>query len=252
MHILATHPDPMSEPSPHSADASRQRVDVNTLTLSQLQKLASKGSRRARAELERRLLASGEPSRPAALPSRPSDLPSRPANLPPPRPAQPASGAAARPRAAARPAPAPMPAPAPGADGAGGDAKDVLVRQLEMIARQERERDSADGAPRMVGMVMIGFAALVLLGGLVTLGYRAGGGLFYIFCALGIAAVGWLLMRCSRWALALHPVLILLALAWAWAAGGAAKSFLAALIQSAPLWLPALWMIAPPVREPLE
>ena len=77
-----------------------------------------------------------------------------------------------------------------------------------------------------------------------------GGGAYYLFCAVGSAAVGWLLMQSSRWAMALHGLLLLLALAWAWRANGGSLAM--AVVQAAPLWIPALWMAVRPVREPLE
>ena len=62
-------------------------------------------------------------------------------------------------------------------------------------------------------------------------------------------AVGWLLMRCKRWAMPVHGVLVLIALGWAWRSQG---SLGVALVQSAALWIPALWMTMRPVREGLD
>ena len=111
-------------------------------------------------------------------------------------------------------------------------------------------RARAGGPPRLVGLVLLAWGALLLLGGLVMLG-RGGVALYYLCCGLGAAAVGALLMRRSRWAMALHGALLLLALGWAWA-GAARHSLLLALIQAAPLLIPAAWMAVRSVREPLE
>ena len=84
------------------------------------------------------------------------------------------------------------------------------------------------------------------LGGLALL--ARGGGAYYLLGGLACAGVGALLMRCSRWALALQALAVLAALAWAWRGG----SVLLAVLQAAPLWLAALWAAVPAVREPLR
>ena len=125
---------------------------------------------------------------------------------------------------------------------------DALADQLQLMAQQDEARERAHGPPRLVGMVLIAWGVLLLFGALVMLG--RGGGAYYLFCAVGSAAVGWLLMQSSRWAMALHGLLLLLALAWAWRANGGSLAM--AVVQAAPLWIPALWMAVRPVREPLE
>ncbi|MFT4195153.1 hypothetical protein, partial [Ottowia sp.] len=146
-------------------------------------------------------------------------------------------------------APQPVPPPATAAAPAPAAAPSHrLADQLELIARQDSQRARQDGPPRLVGMVLIAWGALILLGALVMLAYR--GGPYYLFCALGVAAVGWLLMRRSRWAMALHGALLLVALGWAWRSAGG--SLATALVQAAPLLIPAAWMAVRPVREPLE
>ncbi|MCL1960565.1 MAG: hypothetical protein FWG56_02025, partial [Desulfovibrionaceae bacterium] len=139
--------------------------------------------------------------------------------------------------------------PAAPAAGAPGPS---LVERLELIARQDEQRARAADPPRLVGMMLIAWGVLTLLGALVMLARGGGshGGLYYLFCALGAAAVGWLLMQCSRWAMALHGALLLAALGWAW--HGARGNWLTLLLQAAPLLIPAFWMAAPQVREPLE
>lgn len=124
-----------------------------------------------------------------------------------------------------------------------------MIDQLEMIARHDNERAQQDGPPRLVGMVMIAWAALILFGAMATLLYGRGG-LYYLYCALGCGAVGWLLMQCSRWALWVHGALLLIAAAWAWSS--AKGNSMEAMTQVAFLLIPALWMVAPPVRQPLE
>ena len=89
---------------------------------------------------------------------------------------------------------------------------------------------------------------MMLLGGLIM--PSRGGGLYYLFCGVGSAAVGWLLMQCSRWAMVLHGVLLLAALAWAWQI--AKGSLGLAVVQAAPVWIAALWLAVRAVREPLE
>jgi hypothetical protein len=185
----------MPNASPPSPDRDRPRVDVRSLSLAQLQRLAVHGSQRARTELDRRMNAPSDTAAPDA------DTPHAP-----------------------------------------------LTEQLELVAHQSAEHDPADGVPRLVGMVLIAWGVLLLFGALVML--SRGGGPFYVFFALGIVAVGWLLMRCSRWAIALHGTLLPAVLLWAWLHTHGRLGL--ALFEALPLLISALWMAVPPVREPLE
>ncbi|QTD45837.1 hypothetical protein [Ottowia testudinis] len=226
----------MSAAPPPSA--SKSSVDVRTLSLVQLQMLADRGSRRARAELEGRM--------------RASVLAAQAATAAPARTAPPAADIptlmvradAASPRAV-------PPLPMPMADAAPEPPRtyhDNMAEQLQLMAQQDEARARAHGPPRLVGMVLIGWGVLMLFGALVMLG--RGGALYYLFCGAGSAAVGWLLMQSSRWAMVLHGGLLLVAMGWAWFAGGGSVAM--ALAQAAALWIPALWMLVRPVREPLE
>ena len=216
--------------------ASKSSVDVRTLSVAQLQKLAQRGSRRARAELEGRMRATAPVPAPRTPPSPAANIPTLTvrANA-----------------ASVRPAMPPMPSAGALPIAAADEARprhDALAEQLQLIAQQDKARARADGPPRLVGMVLIGWSVLLMLGGLMML--SRSGGVYYLFSGAGLAAVGWLLMRCSRWALVLHGLVLLLALAWAWRATGGSLAM--ALVQAAPLWIAALWMVVPPVREPLE
>lgn len=229
----------MPPATPSSFGTARARTDVRSLSLAQLQKLAEQGSRRARAELEGRMRAAGNTS----------------STAPPVAQAPAAASAAPAPRAAAVPdmaevraAQARTATPLASLGAAPNASAQNLADQLELMARQDEQRARADGPPRLVGMVLIAWGVLIGLGALVMLAHR--GGPYYLFCALGVAAVGWLLMRRSRWAMALHGALLLVALAWAWRSGGG--SVFMALVQAAPLLIPAAWMAVQPVREPLE
>jgi hypothetical protein len=235
----------MSAAPPSSS--AKNRIDVRTLSLVQLQLLAERGSRRAKAELEGRMRAAavgGQPAPPAPLP--PPAVAPRPPTGPVPTLTERAMSqpvpAAAQPR---------QPAAAATIDGAanpGATPHDALAQQLALIARQDEARARADGPPRLVGVVLIAWGVLLLLGALIMLSHS--GGAYYLVCGLGVAAVGGLLLRCSRWALVLHGALVLLALAWAWQLS--AGSLGMALVQAAPLWIAALWMLARPLREPLQ
>ena len=234
----------MNPPSP----ASKPSVDVRTLSLTQLQKLADRGSRRARAELEGRMRASALAA--AAAPTHaPMTAPPPAVRTPPPVADIPtltvrAEAASAQ---AARALPS-LGTPPDATPDAPRPRHDALADQLQLMAQQDEARERAHGPPRLVGMVLIAWGVLLLFGALVMLG--RGGGAYYLFCAVGSAAVGWLLMQSSRWAMALHGLLLLLALAWAWRANGGSLAM--AVVQAAPLWIPALWMAVRPVREPLE
>lgn len=193
--------------------AARPRADLRTLSAVQLQQLAARGSRSARAELERRM---GGPVPPPAQPA-----------------ATPSSAAAA-----------PLPQPAAAKQ---QPAHQALIEQWELIERQQSAQARSAGAPRLVGWVLVGWGVLLGLGGLVLLTRR--GGAYYLLCGLGCAAVGALLARRSRWAMLAHALLAALALAWAWSHGANAAL---ALVQAAPVLLAALWMAAPGVREGLD
>lgn len=119
-----------------------------------------------------------------------------------------------------------------------------------MIERQALERSRLDGAPQLIGLLLLAWGALIAFGALVLLAYGqgVGGGLYYLLCGVGVAAVGGLLMRNSRWALLLHPGLLLVALAMAWGQGGVVS----ALVQASPLLVPALWVFMSSVREALD
>lgn len=222
----------MPNTSPSSFGANSHHIDVHSLSLAQLQKLAEQGSRRARAELESRMQAAAPRRAAPAVPAAPMPMPT------PVRAAAPA-----------RVAPAPA-ATEPAADAPSASAS--LADRLALIARQDEERSRAADAPRLVGMLMIALGALLLLGALVMLGYHSfSGGVYYLFCAVGAAAIGWLLLRGSRWAMMLHGALLIVALVWAWR-NNVHGGFGLALMQAMPLLVPALWIIVPQVREPLE
>ncbi|MEZ5607588.1 MAG: hypothetical protein R3E52_10770 [Burkholderiaceae bacterium] len=205
----------MTSSAPPASSAPRSTPDVRTLNLVQLQRLAEAGSRRARAELERRMRA-------AAVPESP--------------------GAAAPPA----PSATTVHRPPRGVPAAAAPPHDARIDPWVLIERQQLERARQDGPPRLVGLVLIAWGVLLGLGGLALLG--RGGGAYYLLCGLACAGVGALLMRCSRWALGLQAVAVLLALAWAWRSGGV----LLAVLQAAPLWMAGLWLAAPAVREPLR
>ena len=228
-------PTPPPTPAPSHAKPS---LDVRKLSIVQLQKLAAQGSRRARAELDARMQASAAPP-PAAKPP-PAAVPTTAVSPPMQR-----VPTLREPLAV----PAAMPRPQPFSTPPDAAPAQNLVDQLELMARQDSERSRVDGPPRLVGMVFIVWAALVLLGALASFAYGKGG-LYYLFCALSVGVVGWLLMQCSRWAMVVHGALLLVAVAWAWSS--AKGSLIAALLQAAFLLAPAAWMLARPIREPLD
>lgn len=208
------------------------RPDLRALSLSQLHQLAQQGSRRARAELERRMRVAAVdeiPPTPKAAISTPTPMPRSRAQSQRARPPTP-------PLLTDR-VPLDSTAPAP---------PQALIDQWALIERQALERSRASGPPRLVGLVLIGWAVVLGLGGLVLL--AQGGSAYYLLCALGSAAVGWLLMQRSRWAYAVHGLLLLAALAWATLGGSLAL----ALVQAAPVWIAALWMAVAPVRDGLD
>ena len=226
--IAVPHISPPTTPSTSAAPAA---PDVRTLSLAQLHRLAGRGSRRAQAELERRMRAAAadEPAAPRSAPQPPQRVP------PPSTPSVP--GLASRPlREPVVPAAAPAAAP--------GSA--ALVDSWQLIERQQLERARADGPPRLVGRVLMGWGVLLGLGGVALL--ARSGSAYYLLSGAACAAVGALLMRVSRWAAPLHGVLIVLMLAWAWRGGSGVQ----ALLQAAPLWIAAAWIAVPAVREPLR
>lgn len=93
------------------------------------------------------------------------------------------------------------------------------------------------------------WGGLLVFGALVIKAYaaQAQGSLYYFLCGVGLVAVGGLLMRRSRWALFLHPLLLLVALATAWDGGA-----LLALGQASPVLPSVLWLLLPAVRDALE
>lgn len=232
-HFIFRRSRPVGLTSETSPLASRPRVDPRSLSLVQLHRLAERGSRRARAELEKRLRAQ------AVLSMQEGQLPQSPAS-------KAGSPAASSPPDSSSAFAALPPRTLPAAATSGADPTQALIDQLQLVEKQEQDRARADGPPRLVGLVLSVWGALVGLGGLMVLS-RGGGG-YYLLCGVACAAVGALLMRRSRWAFAVHGVLALLALGWAWRGG----SVLLALVQSAPVALAALWMALPAVREPLE
>lgn len=184
--------------------ASRSRPELRTLGVVQLHQLAERGSRSARAELERRM-------------------------------------------AAPQPAPEAAEVPAlPAAGAADADPHQALIEQWQLIERQHSAPGRSAGPPRLLGWVLILWGALLGCGGLMLL--ARGGGAYYLLCGLGCGAVGALLARRSRWAMAAHGVLALLALGWAWRSGSAVL----ALVQAAPVLIAALWMALPGVRDALD
>lgn len=200
-----------------SRPASRSRADLQALSVVQLHQLAERGSRSARAELERRMA---------------DPLPAPASRAGAPRP----TGRDVQTREATPPAPAP----------AGAEASQALIEQWALIERQQSAQARSTGLPRLMGWVLILWGALLGFGGLVLL--ARGGGAYYLACGAACAAVGALLARRSRWAMTAHGVLALVALGWAWRGG----SVTLALVQAAPVLIAALWMALPGMREALD
>lgn len=224
----------MTSSTPPAPSPSSAALDVRTLNLVQLQRLADGGSRRARAELERRMRAADAPETPGAPLSQAAATPSAAAVH--------ASVSPVRDPTLPRAGTAPV---VPDADVAAA-SHDARIDPWMLIERQQLERSRQDGPPRLVGLVLIAWGALLGLGGLALL--ARGGGAYYLLGGLACAGVGALLMRCSRWALVWQAAVVLLALVWAWRSGGV----LLAVLQAAPLWIAALWAAVPAVREPLR
>ena len=258
---------------------AKPKIDVRTLTLTQLKMLADKGSCRARAELEGRMRAMESRSSESRSEGRASDFLTLPPTglqplsaatppVPPVRIARPAPPVRPAPvqaprQAAAVPPPslatAPLPKAAPAAVAADADAAlspEVFARleSLRASALQESSRSREQDPPRLVGMVLMSWGGLVGFGGLVMLlagsMYR-GNSLYYLIGGLLCGGVGWLLWRCSRMAMAAQAGVVILMLGWALGHTGL-SGFFSGLAQAAPLWIPALWLLAPPLRDPLD
>ncbi|MBO7411641.1 MAG: hypothetical protein J6T92_06925, partial [Ottowia sp.] len=123
-----------------------------------------------------------------------------------------------------------------------------MAEHLAVISRQESAQTRADDVPRFIGLVVMVWGVLVVLGGIIML--ASGRGLYILASGLAAGCVGWLLYKLKRLALPMHLIFLLAAVAWAWS--GKSVSALEALTQSAPLLIPALWMLVPSVREPLH
>lgn len=139
---------------------------------------------------------------------------------------------------------APLQAPA----GALDSQQERMAEHLAVISRQESAQTRADDVPRFIGLVVMVWGVLVVLGGIIML--ASGRGLYILASGLAVSCVGWLLYKLKRLALPMHLIFLLAAVAWAWS--GKSVSALEALTQSAPLLIPALWMLVPSVREPLH
>jgi hypothetical protein len=222
-----------------SADA-KTKIDVRALSLTQLLFLTERGSRRARAELERRMARAD-----AAHAHNPVDGHAN-------------SGANSHAnnrvdsRHAGNPVDSPAPAmPSPGNPAAPAPAvREAQVLRLQALGREDELRERAAHAPGLIGMALMGWGALVLCGGLAMLTRR--GGLYYVLSGLACAGIGWLLLRGRRAAIWAHLACAAAALFWAWGNNRhAADAPLLALLQSAPVWAPAWWIAAPPARTPL-
>lgn len=225
----------MTASPPRSPSAQRKpSVDVRALSLPQLHQAAQRGSRRARAEIERRLSLS--PPQAAAPTPRPARVPAAAAGQ---SPAPPRPGVV--PQALETPSAAQAETPEP---------HQALLEQWTLIERQALERSRLDGAPQLIGLLLLGWGALMAFGALVLLAYAKGadGGLYYLLCGCGVAAVGGLLLRRSRWALLLHLGLLLVAVGVVWGQDGAVS----ALVQASPVLLSGLWMLMASVREGLD
>ncbi len=144
--------------------------------------------------------------------------------------------------------PLPLHIPQAGPDLQGSDEHDAVVAHLAAISKQEAAQTRANDVPRFIGMVIMAWAVIVALSGLVVL--ASGRGAYFLFSGIAAGAVGWLLFKLRGMALPLHAVLLLAAFAWAWS--GQSATALEALIQSMPLLIPAAWMFFPQVREPLQ
>ena len=240
------------------------KIEVRKLSLAQLQHLAARGSQRASAELERRMTEAD--ARRAVAES--ADQPGHPASAAPfdrstagqpvrtARPAAPRlASAASLDQMAAATASAVAGAPGMTFPGNHDDAAraalspDAEILRLQALARQDHARQHAAGPPGLVGMALLAWGVLMLLGGLAL--HTRTGALYYSLFGLACAVIGWLLLRCKRAAFWLHAGCVVAALLWAWR-GYAGGTFITVLTQSAPVWIPAFWLAVPQVREPLN
>lgn len=267
---------------------ARQTIDVRSPTLVQLKKLTDKGSRRAKAELERRMraMSAGAPADPppasarsAAAPplsaARPFESssgftpatdfaamlaqPTRPADLPLPARTAPAASPAASPFAAPAAPPRPPAEPprphaaaAAGASAAANHPSDELAEKLRLLARQEDARQRSEDPPRLVGMALMAWGGMLFLGGLVVLlsSQHRGLGGYYLLGGALCAFVGRLLWQNNRLAIVVHATaaLFMFALSFMWRKDGMLSTFM----QSAPVWAAACWLAVPAVRDPLD
>jgi len=218
------------------------KIEVRKLSLTQLHRLTVRGSRRARAELEHRMAAADTHDR--SVPRSDAEVSSsRVAH----RLVAPTSklmrvvslNAASSARSMTFPGNHETP-PSP---------QDAQILRLQALAQQDEARQRAQGPPGLMGMALMVWSALLLFGGLVLLTHK--GSLYYILFGLACAVIGWLLLRCKRIAIWGHVACAVVALLWAWR-GYAGSTFVTALIQSAPIWVSALWIALPSVREPLN
>lgn len=228
-------------PAPTPVPPAPADVDLQSLGLVALHRLAQQGHDAARAELERRMRApqAGQVGR--AAPKTPSLSATRAAAVP--------RRAVAQDTAASRALTPPAPAtttPAPQVEAAVRDAQ-AQAEQLQLMAQLTPDAQSVDGPPRLVGLVMLIWGVLLSLGGLILAAQT--GNVYYVFCGLACAAVGYLLMRTSRFALHAHLASLAVALAWAWVLD---RNTAAALTGALPLLVPLLWLAVPAVREPLS
>jgi len=223
--------------------ADPPKIEPRALSLTQLRHLAVRGSRRAQAELERRMAEAGPP-RPSAAAGPPAPRLKTLASLD--QMAAPATAARAAPDA---------PGVASGITFAGHHdappqpSQDAQILRLQAFAQQDEARQRAAGPPGLIGLALMAWGALVLFGGLALFARK--GGPYYVLSGLACIVIGWLLLRCKRTAIWAQLACTAVALLWAWR-GYPGNTLVAVLIQSAPVWIPAFWIVVPPVREPLN
>jgi hypothetical protein len=228
-----------------SAD-DQPKIEVRNLSLAQLQRLALRGNRRAQAEIERRMAALDAQDRAAPRPSATAGPAPQPASAVPLHEIAKLEAAL---RAASR---------VPGMTVSGDRsalpptvqaAQDAQIQRLQALAQQDEARQRAEGPPGLVGLALMAWGALVLLGGLALL--TRTGGLYYSLSGLACMVIGGLLLRCQRAAIWVHIVCVVAALPWA-LLGYAGNTVATALLQSAPIWISAIWIAVPVVRDPLH